>query len=139
VQIKCSRRGSFYRAEEAGRIKGGDWWWVITLLVFNIEVKGGGELTGDRLKRGNGGDMSGASVQLLRVNRGWHTAAAHRERWRRYQVSKEEERPPGGLVMGQEAELLGLQGNFHGKIQVRLTRLLGRIEEFNRKASRIIF
>jgi hypothetical protein len=33
-------------------------------------------------------------------------------------VTKEEERPPGGPVMGREAELLGRRENFHVKIKL---------------------
>jgi hypothetical protein len=76
--------------------------------------------------------MSGASVQLLRLDGGRHMiahmAAAHRERRRRYQVSKEEERRLGGLVMGREAELVSQRGNLHGKNQVGLPRLWAELK-----------
>jgi hypothetical protein len=71
------------------------------------EKRKDGSRRGDRLKRGNGGDVSGASVQLLRLDGGQHTvvhqAVAHRERQRWCRASKEEERAPGGPVMGREA------------------------------------
>jgi hypothetical protein len=50
--------------------------------------------------------VSGALVQLLKLDGGWHTAvcgaATHRERRRRCRASKEEERAPGGSVMDRE-------------------------------------
>jgi hypothetical protein len=66
-----------------------------------------GSRHGDRLKRGNGGDASGALVQLLEHDRGQHTvvhgAVVHRERRQRCRASKEEERALGGPMMGREA------------------------------------
>jgi hypothetical protein len=95
------------------------------------------------LKRGNRGDASGASVQFLRLDGGWlpvvHGVAAHRERWRWCRASKEEERAPGGPVTGREAGKALAGKGISTKNQVGLPRLLGRIEELNRKASIIIF